>query len=81
MAPSARPASSGQIASLSDETKYVRKEEQLTQLVRQVEETNARIQIAILEKKKAIQRMRIERSILYSHLEQQRERAAGKAPQ
>ncbi|GAA5976486.1 hypothetical protein JCM5350_001707 [Sporobolomyces pararoseus] len=71
MAPSATKskAYSNPISSAADDVKYRTKYKELKVKVHEIEEDNTKLSVKILKSKKAIQRLRIERAILYDRLQ------------
>ncbi|GAA5961001.1 hypothetical protein JCM3765_006498 [Sporobolomyces pararoseus] len=71
MAPSANKskAYSNPISSAADDIKYRTKYKELKVKVHEIEEDNSKLSVKILKSKKAIQRLRIERAILYDRLQ------------
>ncbi|GAA5868382.1 hypothetical protein JCM3774_003274 [Rhodotorula dairenensis] len=71
MAPAASKskAYSSGVATQADDAKYRQKYGELKKKLVQVEEDNTKLSVKILRSKKAIQRLRIERAILYDRLQ------------
>ena len=57
------------MATAADEPKYRTKYKELKVKLNEIEEDNAKLQFKILKSKKAIQRLRLERAILYDRLQ------------
>ncbi|GAA5925504.1 hypothetical protein JCM3775_001427 [Rhodotorula graminis] len=62
-------AYAGIVATQSDDAKYRQKYKELKTKVLEIEEDNNKLSVKILKSKKAIQRLRIERAILYDRLQ------------
>ncbi|POY72680.1 hypothetical protein BMF94_4509 [Rhodotorula taiwanensis] len=62
-------AYSSGVATQADDAKYRQKYGELRKKLTQVEEDNTKLSVKILRSKKAIQRLRIERAILYDRLQ------------
>ncbi|GAA5836157.1 hypothetical protein JCM9279_002212 [Rhodotorula babjevae] len=62
-------AYAGIVATQSDDAKYRQKYKELKTKVLEIEEDNTKLSVKILKSKKAIQRLRIERAILYDRLQ------------
>ncbi|BGP14620.1 hypothetical protein JCM10213_002212 [Rhodosporidiobolus nylandii] len=70
MAPaSAKSKAYSNPATQADDAKYASKYKELKVKVQEVEEDNTKLSVQILKSKKAIQRLRIERAILYDRLQ------------
>ncbi|GAA5884691.1 hypothetical protein JCM6882_005352 [Rhodosporidiobolus microsporus] len=71
MAPAASKskAYSNPVATQADDVKYRSKYKELKVKVQEIEEDNEKLSVRILKSKKAIQRLRIERAILYDRLQ------------
>ncbi|GAA5873565.1 hypothetical protein JCM1840_005962 [Sporobolomyces johnsonii] len=71
MAPAASKskAYSNPLATQADDAKYKSKYKELKAKVQEIEEDNTKLSMRILRSKKAIQRLRIERAILYDRLQ------------
>ncbi|GAA5821314.1 hypothetical protein JCM11251_004565 [Rhodosporidiobolus azoricus] len=71
MAPAASKskAYSNPVATQADDPKYRGKYKELKVKVQEIEEDNEKLSVRILKSKKAIQRLRIERAILYDRLQ------------
>ncbi|GAA6004809.1 uncharacterized protein JCM10292_002523 [Rhodotorula paludigena] len=71
MAPAASKNKSygGIVATQIDDVKYRQKVKEIKQKVQEIEEDNTKLSVKILKSKKAIQRLRIERAILYDRLQ------------
>ncbi|GAA5823235.1 hypothetical protein JCM3770_000092 [Rhodotorula araucariae] len=67
-APKAK-AYTGIVATQTDDAKYRQKYRELRTKVQEIEEDNTKLSVKILKSKKAIQRLRIERAILYDRLQ------------
>ncbi|GAA5855505.1 hypothetical protein JCM8547_007862 [Rhodosporidiobolus lusitaniae] len=72
MAPAASKskAYSTPVATQADDAKYRSKYKELKGKVQEIEEDNTKLSVKILKSKKTIQRLRIERAILYDRLQQ-----------
>ncbi|GAA5938440.1 uncharacterized protein JCM15063_000736 [Sporobolomyces koalae] len=70
MAPAATKskAYSNPVSTQADDVKYKNKYKELKTKVSEIEEDNTKLSVKILKSKKAIQRLRIERAILYDRL-------------
>ncbi|BGP01326.1 hypothetical protein RTG_01200 [Rhodotorula toruloides ATCC 204091] len=62
-------AYSNPVATQADDVKYRQKYKELKAKLAEIEEDNTKLSVRILKSKKAIQRLRIERSILYDRLQ------------
>ncbi|BGP23355.1 hypothetical protein Rt10032_c02g0902 [Rhodotorula toruloides] len=62
-------AYSNPVATQADDVKYRQKYKELKAKLAEIEEDNTKLSVKILKSKKAIQRLRIERSILYDRLQ------------
>ncbi|GAA6038941.1 hypothetical protein JCM8097_000584 [Rhodosporidiobolus ruineniae] len=71
MAPAASKSKSysNPVATQADDVKYRGKYKELKGKVQEIEEDNTKLSVQILKSKKAIQRLRIERAILYDRLQ------------
>ncbi|GAA6002168.1 hypothetical protein JCM10207_003106 [Rhodosporidiobolus poonsookiae] len=70
MAPAASKRASGvAVATQADDAKYRSKYKELKTKVQEIDEDNTKLSVKILKSKKAIQRLRIERAILYDRLQ------------
>ncbi|GAA5975971.1 hypothetical protein JCM10908_005342 [Rhodotorula pacifica] len=70
MAPAASKKAYGSgVATQADDAKYRQKYGELKRKLAEVEEDNTKLSVKILRSKKAIQRLRIERAILYDRLQ------------